>query len=240
MKSLKTFDSTGAIQTFVGGVTGRATPHFNEMGPLVIVRNCAFFQMFVIDPRGLVPNETEQTELKIMYAPFLSMSHHDEDTHRRIIEQAYSGDGRDTTSQSRDPITESPSFTEIERRTVIHAHKNRDVCNPVIRAQSSATLQYYTGINTTLVMCLGNYLSCSLRYTGDSYANLTCTSSCILFLPGNTTCQVNQQPKQLCDPFSGPVQFLASNEYADLTVTTYNTVNHEAKVVLHLQLPPHY
>ena len=35
-----------------------------------------------------------------MYAPFLIMSHHDEDTHRRIIEQAYNGDGSDTTSQS--------------------------------------------------------------------------------------------------------------------------------------------
>ena len=33
----------------------------------------------------------------------------------------------------------------VEQRAVIHAHKNKDVCNPVLRMQSNATLQYYSG-----------------------------------------------------------------------------------------------
>jgi hypothetical protein len=213
---LKTFDSTGATEHYIGAVRGRGQPHFSGAGPLVIVSNCAFFQLFVIDPRGLVPNKTEEVELEIMYKPFMNMPTYDEDT------------------------TASERSMPVERQAVIAAHRNKDVCNPLLRAQSNTTLVYFSRINTTLVLCLGNYLSCSLRYTGDSYANLTCTSSCTLFMPGNTTCQVNQQPKQLCDPFSGPVQLLASIEYADLTVTTFNTVNHEAKVVLRLKLPPHY
>jgi hypothetical protein len=225
---LKTFDSTGATEHYIGAVRGRGQPHFSGAGPLVIVSNCAFFQLFVIDPRGLVPNKTEEVELEIMYKPFMNMPTYDEDT------------TASERSMPEFPSEDTSSFTEVERQAVIAAHRNKDVCNPLLRAQSNTTLVYFSRINTTLVLCLGNYLSCSLRYTGDSYANLTCTSSCTLFMPGNTTCQVNQQPKQLCDPFSGPVQLLASIEYADLTVTTFNTVNHEAKVVLRLKLPPHY
>ena len=44
--------------------------------------------------QGIVPNEEEQIQLRKMYAPFLNMSDHDEETSNVIINQIYSGDDR--------------------------------------------------------------------------------------------------------------------------------------------------
>ena len=44
--------------------------------------------------QGLLPNEAEKIELRKMYAPFLNMSDHDEETSNIIINQIYSGDDR--------------------------------------------------------------------------------------------------------------------------------------------------
>ena len=48
--------------------------------------------------QGLVPNEREQVELGAMYAPFLNLPVHDEETYDRIFNQIYSGD--DTGNES--------------------------------------------------------------------------------------------------------------------------------------------
>jgi hypothetical protein len=193
VRILSTFDSNGVIKRHVGGVRGRQEPHFNRIGPLVIVCNCAFFEMFEIDPRGLLPNEAEKIELRKMYAPFLNMSDHDEETSNVIINQIYSGDDREQ-NRTRRAVSQDNStctiptisgedcqimepnrlslccsvflestrpFDAIELEAVIAAHRNKDICNPVLRAQSSATLSYYNRINENLVECL-SYFSCSV------------------------------------------------------------------------------
>ena len=45
--------------------------------------------MFV---QGLVPNEREHRQLRIMYTPFLSIPLYNDETYDRINDQIYSGD----------------------------------------------------------------------------------------------------------------------------------------------------
>jgi hypothetical protein len=248
VKFMKTFDSNGKTKYNVGEVRKRKAPHFVGPGPLVIVRNCAFFQMFEIDPRGLVPNSMEQNELKIMYTPFLSLSSAYYDLYSYGIASGggsggINGNGSvDEGGIRPDPANPSSrtSFTKDERNAVIAAHKNTAVCNPFLRAQSNTTLDYFSRVNAILVECLGDYLSCSLRDVGHFIAELTCSSRCAI-LPGNTTCQINDGSKKLCDPFTGAVEFSLSviqadlTVHDDLTVNTTNIYNHSTKVVLRLQ-----
>jgi hypothetical protein len=245
VKFMKTFDSNGKTKYYIGGDTRRKPDPLVGPGPLVIVCNCAFFQMFEIDPRGLVPNSTEQNELKIMYTPFLNLSSAYYDLYSYGIGSGAGINGSgigDEVDIRPDPANPSSrtSFTKDERNAVIAAHKNTAVCNPFLRAQSNTTLDYFSRVNAILVECLGDYLSCSLRDVGHFIAELTCSSRCAI-LPGNTTCQINDGSKKLCDPFTGAVEFSLSviqadlTVHDDLTVNTTNIYNHSTKVVLRLQ-----
>jgi hypothetical protein len=180
--------------------------------------------------QGLVPNKTE---LEIMYKPFRNLF-----ASYNGYSGSGSGIGRDGLQDATDPPTKI-SFTDIERKAVIAAHRNKAACNPVLRAQSNATIHYFSRINVTLVECLDDYLSCSLRYNGHFIPELTCTSKCNI-LPVNTTCQLNDGPIDVCDPFSGAVQLPGSavmGVHTNLTVNTINDFDYSAKVVLCLQLP---
>jgi hypothetical protein len=68
---LQTLDADGQVTNYVGGVNINRFPHFSGPGPLVIAGRNAFFQLFIIDPRGLIPNPEEEQDLIALNRPLL-------------------------------------------------------------------------------------------------------------------------------------------------------------------------
>jgi hypothetical protein len=60
---LQTFDAEGKSSNYVGDVNSMNNPHFFGPGPLVILGRYAYFQLFLIDPRGLIPTPEEEQDL---------------------------------------------------------------------------------------------------------------------------------------------------------------------------------
>jgi hypothetical protein len=130
---LWTFDSNGKVQKYVSEVADARNPHFDGGGLMRIAGKHAYFQLFLIDPRGILPNEAEQRELILMNTPMLESNASDE----IILEEFNNTDTFDTRD------IDTPELGDGDIDAVLAALRSQDSCNPILRAQSRATLTYY-------------------------------------------------------------------------------------------------
>jgi hypothetical protein len=203
---LETFGPDGTIKTYTDRVSENRFPHFYGPGHLRIANRRGYFQLFRIDPRGLVPNEAEETDLYAMVAPLLASSVR---FSRLFI--------RDVNN---------PQFSQTDRDAVLAALRSENSCNAVLRAQSRATLGAYNRVNSTFVDCLRTF-SISCVFSGRT---LMCLSEDHLTLPGRTTCQFNVQGESPmpCDPFPGPDLIVVPPRATTVTVRAINCLGQTA------------
>jgi hypothetical protein len=227
VRVLQTFDANGTTDYHVGKVKEDRNPHFFGAGPLTILGTHAYFQLFVIDPRGLLPDEEEQVELVSMTAPLLDSVPPEDDM--VIIDEIQEPADLRRFPGIVDRRQANEPLTEMDREAVFTALRNAEACNPVLRAQSRATLEFYNSIDTDFVDGLRTFnISCSLN--GDA---LSCTSDGGVTLPGRTMCVVDSEPSFQCEPFSGEFTLIVSPT-TSVTVTARNCLGQTAQAVLFL------
>lgn len=218
---LLTFDVTGEISNFVGGVKEDMSPRFIGPGPLVILGRRAFLQKFVIDPRGLIPDEEEEELLRDMNAPLLDaipadldfnvtdpnqtiepfpFFFPDERNKRQVEEQLpffFSNERNKRLAADRClqfvPTTQPQADRQMNltEKTAFLALRYLEACNPVLKSQARASIQLYESINETRDM-LQRLRNFTIRCDlNGSLIQCQVNSSFAPALPGRTTCEVN-------------------------------------------------
>jgi hypothetical protein len=149
--SLRTFDKYGMTNLYSGNGEGM----LRGPGPLIIVRKQAFFQLFVIDPRGLIPTEAEEEELNKMNRPIFDAIPKSADVSLNVSLVEFSGDGMERRSASRRSFDGSDDqriapgqgnvnvFTECSDDIVFVALRNREARNPILRQQALSLIQLF-------------------------------------------------------------------------------------------------
>jgi hypothetical protein len=208
VRVLWTFDSNGTIQKYVHHVTDNRNPHFHGAGLMRIINKHAYFQLFVVDPREIVPNEAEQRELLLMVTPLVNSNE------SLLLDFNY------TDSYDLEDIF---NFGDDDRDAVLAALRSKASCNPVLKAQSRATLTYYNDMDPNFVDSLKTFnIFCSS--TGFT---LSCESLENNIVVGRTLCQFDDQPPISCDPFTR--HFEINRLCNRVTVSALNCVGQTAK-----------
>lgn len=233
VKVLQTFDSDGVIEHYVGKVKEDRNPHFFGPGPLKILGRHAFFQLFVIDPRGVVPEPEEQEELLAMNTELLNRVPVENDP-VLIDPEPGRGDLSQIPGITRRQATNIAQQNETDREAILAALRNVEACNPVLRAQSRATLSFFRRINATFVDELTTFnMSCSLS---NNNTQLMCDSDSVT-LPGRTMCRVDNFMPSPCDPFVIEGVTLSPVPSTSVNVTAVNCLGQRAEVILQVPVP---
>jgi hypothetical protein len=214
IRLLQTFNALGKIDTYVTRVTGPREedyPHFFGPGPLVIIGRQAYFQLFIIDPRGLIPTPEEEEELRQMNEPLFNSIPDDldfetNDPNQTIDDFSFLGIERKKRAISEidyyDEIPnervrrQSSNGTDFSKKTLFLALRNREACTPAVRQQALSLIELF---DETMVMELQNFtIDCTVEGK-----NLMCTvpDGSAPALDQGTFCTVNDKPRIECDPF---------------------------------------
>lgn len=151
---LHTFDAEGSIDEFRENGQddkGRLIP-FPGPGPLYIVGRHAYFQLFVIDPRGILPNANESAVISALTdGQFDAITLEDTPLNEDFLSPPTPNPvdiglpplrGARRKRQTQSAIT----FNEA---TIRMAREFQNACNPVLRASALATLQSANVTGTT-------------------------------------------------------------------------------------------
>jgi hypothetical protein len=217
IRVLQTFNALGEIDAYVTRVSGpraEVYPHFFGPGPLIIIGAYAYFQLFIIDPRGLIPTPEEEEELRLMNEPLFNsipdeLDFETNDPNQTIDNFSFLGivrrkrvasgiDYSDEISNER-VRRQSSENTEFSNRTLFVALRNREACTPAVRQQALSLIQLFLNTNESMVMALQNFtMGCTVEgkelecTVDDGYASA---------LDQGTFCTVNEEPPEECDPF---------------------------------------
>jgi hypothetical protein len=244
---LQTLDGGGNVSYHFGSVTIDRNPHFFGPGTLIITGRIAYFQLFGIDPRGLIPNPEEERDLAELNAPLLDAVPESEDLNvtdpNPIIPDLPLFDALSSLIGKRDVEDEVDDSSSSRRRRqaesdimftedfVFLTLRNLQACNPVLRSQARANVQVLE-MNETLRDMLNGLrmfnISCILT---ASQLQCNVTESFAPVVPGTSYCQINNQPEPVeCDPFSSPYEFPRGVTVSSVIVTAINcngqTVEH--------------
>ncbi|CAI8036334.1 hypothetical protein GBAR_LOCUS20360 [Geodia barretti] len=219
---LQTFDPMGRINNYKGEFIG-----FLSIGPMNILGRHAYYQLFVIDPRGLLPNEEEQQELVAMTTTLLDSVPESDDRNPFDPDQEPGDLNGIPGIRNRRQSTE---LTDMDVESVLAALRSEQACNPVLRAQSRATLTYYNSIDEDFVNQLRVFnITCTL--TPDN-TMLSCSRQSAT-LPGRTMCRIDDLGQFGCEPFGGPIG-LSPPPNSTVTVSAINCLGQRAMEVLNV------
>jgi hypothetical protein len=244
---LQTFDAEGITTNYVGSVDSEEYPHFFGPGPLVIFGRFAYLQLFLIDPRGLVPNPAEEQELSSLNRVLLDAVPESDDEElegpeppiedfafldfdskrkRRATKEDSVGAHR-RRFQRQD---EEPVFSESE---VFRALRNLEACNPPLRNTALSNLEYFESKEelTEMLKELRRFnMTCSLR---QKVVNCTVADGFAPALDISTYCRVNNiGERKECEPFYGPpFELDSTDEIRSVTVEAINCNGQTARVV---------
>jgi hypothetical protein len=249
IRVLQTFNALGEIDAYVTRVSGpraEVYPHFFGPGPLIIIGAYAYFQLFIIDPRGLIPTPEEEEELRLMNEPLFNsipdeLDFETNDPNQTIDNFSFLGivrrkrvasgiDYSDEISNER-VRRQSSENTEFSNRTLFVALRNREACTPAVRQQALSLIQLFLNTNESMVMALQNFtMGCTVEgkelecTVDDGYAPA---------LDQGTFCTVKGKPPIECDPFY--MGFVSFGKIETVTVEATNCNGQRATMTFPLE-----
>ncbi|CAI8024931.1 hypothetical protein GBAR_LOCUS14443 [Geodia barretti] len=171
---LETLNALGEIDTYVTRVTcprEEVYPHFFGPGALVIIGSHAYFQLFIIDPRGLIPTPEEEEELRLMNEPLFNS-----------IPGVFDFETNETN--------------DFSNKILFLALRNREACTPAVRQQAMSLIELF---DEAMVMALQNFtINCTVE---GKEVRCTVDDGYDPPLDQGTFCTVNDKPRIECDPF---------------------------------------
>jgi hypothetical protein len=192
--SLRTFNGEGKTNIYTHNQI------FPGPGPLIMIRCQGFFQLFLIDPQGLIPTPDEQEDLNKMNEVLFDAIPDSADAALIITEEVFSGDGNNS------------DIHNLQRRSTpggcsddiwFLALKYKEGPNPIMRQQALSLIEVLKEREQN------DYFTFNCLFRESMLCCTVDDSSCPT--ENNAAyCTTNTSGCEICDPFHGTVIFDAS------------------------------